>query len=542
MFVTSSDHHHIRPVPVPHHCCQESDIRTMLPSVSGDAVRNKSLCVCNLGLLVTCNPAVAEENERQNRVKDEQAVKIEACAKADQPAIKDPLGRIQGPACLFFDEAGNLTYAGSEESCPFEFDKEADVLLDGSNLIALPGLVDCHTHAVWAGSRSAEFAERLRGVPYIDIQLRGGGINSTTRATREASLTDLYEAARKRVDCLLHTSGATTVEIKSGYGLSVDSEFKMLQVADKIKSHSAATHTGPRVVKTFLGAHLIPPEFKDLREQYVRQVISEQIPKCAPIADHCDVFVDKGAFTLEEGRRILEAGQHAGLKVKAHAEQIEHTGCAKLVAELNGLSADHLERLDEDAAEWMGKRKTVATLLPGAQWYLRDISPPVDLLRKHSVTMAVSTDLNPGSSPVYDLMQCATMSCVMQGLTPEEAILGITRNAGMALGDSRLGHLTATKQGDTSGEDSLPTSVADVAFFRPPPGEGCTIESLIQFSGGYKCVGAIRDGKFLFRDTTSGDLRSLDQGNSYSMQSQNINTSPSLADDQRATAFSNSKM
>lgn len=158
----------------------------------------------------------------------------------------------------------------------------------------------------------------------------------------------------------------------------------------------------------------------------MNQVITEQLPACVNLAEHMDIFVDKGAFTLEEGMRILDAGKRQGLLVKAHAEQIEFTGCAKLVADLKGVSADHLERLDREGAEAMGKNNVVATMLPGAQFYLKDISPPVSLLREHSVKMAVATDLNPGSSPVFDLLQCATMSCVIQGLTSEEAILGIT--------------------------------------------------------------------------------------------------------------------
>eukprot|EP00392_Amoebophrya_sp_AT5.2_P000557 g558.t1 len=495
----------------------------------------KSLCIYNLGLLVTCDPNRGLRKKASTSRGGETLLKRRRSNEAsknpgegdaefassveDEEAGGDPLGRVPGPALIYIDEWGQLKFAGRQKDCPYsmvtpsstsghvqeETSKQfvdADVVIDGSGLIAMPGLVDCHTHSVWAGSRSAEFAERLRGVPYVDIQLRGGGINSTTRATRAASVVELYESAAKRVDCLLRTSGATTVEIKSGYGLSVADERKMLEVADRIRQDGASATSSaaaPRIFRTFLGAHLIPPEHRDDREKYVRQVISEQLPQCAPISDHCDVFVDKGAFTLDEGRRILEAGQKLGLRPKAHAEQIEHTGCAKLVADLGGLSADHLERLDEDAARAMGEKQTVGVLLPGAQWYLKDVAPPTALLRKHGVKMAVSTDLNPGSSPVYDLVQCATMACVMQGLTPEEALLGITRHAGLALGDNRLGWLGVDA-------DDAGGSVADVALFRPPPGEGCTVEALIQFSGGYKCVGAVRDGRVLFLEQDRGPL------------------------------------
>ncbi|CAD7976462.1 unnamed protein product [Amoebophrya sp. A25] len=445
-----------------------------------------SLCICNLGLLVTCAP----ETLTKTATSSAKPTGTEPSSPKRRHASDDPLGRVLGPAVIFIDENKKVKYCGSEVDCPFSFTDEADVTVDGSGLIALPGLVDCHTHAVWAGSRAEEFAERLRGVSYVDIQLRGGGINSTTRATRAASVAELYASAQARVDKLVRINGATTVEIKSGYGLSVEAEAKMLEVADKIRVKSNGVGAGgraegPRVVRTFLGAHLVPSEFRDDKEKYVRQVISEQIPRCKGIADHIDVFVDKGAFTLDEGRRILEAGKQAGMKIKAHAEQIEHTGVAKLVADMGGLSADHLERVDAEAASEMAKKNVVGVLLPGAQWYLKDIPPPAPMLREHGVKMAVSTDLNPGSSPVYDLIQCATMCCVMQGLTPEEAILGVTRHAGLALGDDRLGWLG-------------PGSVGDVAIFRPPPGEAATIESLIQFSGGYECVSCVRDGSLLF--------------------------------------------
>eukprot|EP00397_Hematodinium_sp_SG-2012_P045868 GEMP01051654.1.p1 GENE.GEMP01051654.1~~GEMP01051654.1.p1 ORF type:complete len:326 (-),score=77.63 GEMP01051654.1:639-1592(-) len=304
---------------------------------------------------------------------------------------------------------------------------------------------------------------------------RGGGILSTVQNTRNTSADDLLKVARQRVDGFVRR-GVTTVEIKSGYGLNVEAEYKMLDVARQCNSDKA------RIVTTFLGAHTLPADLKNDRKKYVNQVITEQLPKCAPIADHIDIFCDKGAFTLDEAQAILSAGQKMGLKVKAHAEQIEHSGCAKLVADMKGISADHLERLDEAGAEAMGKAGVVAVMLPGAQFYLKDISPPTALLRKYNVKMAVGTDLNPGSSPVHDILQMATMSTILQGLTVEEAVLGISKHAGLALGMDNVGWLG-------------PGSVQDLCLYRPAPGEPANVESLIQHMGANECMLTVKDGK-----------------------------------------------
>jgi imidazolonepropionase len=241
-----------------------------------------------------------------------------------------------------------------------------------------------------------------------------------------------------------------------------------------------------RVVTTFLGAHAVPEELRGNRNAYVRQVIDEQLPRCAPLADCIDVYCDRGAFTLDEAVEILTAGRARGLGVRAHAEQVEHTGIAEAAAALGATSVDHLERIDDRGIAAMAAHGTVAGLLPAAQVYLRDVSPPVAKLREAGVAMAVGTDLNPGTSPLRDLWIAATLATIVQGLTIPEAVLGITRNAGKALGRADLGWL---------GEGS----VADLAVFRPPPGEPPAVESLVQFLGDHRAALVVRDGRVVHR-------------------------------------------
>ena len=368
---------------------------------------------------------------------------------------------------------GKLLYVGDPANAP-----EAEVTVDGRGCIGLPGLVDPHTHAVWAGSRSSEFARRLAGESYTAILESGGGIRSTVRATREASTQALTVMARARIEGMLE-HGVTTVEVKSGYGLEPSQEARLLSVA-----RSASDLV--RVVTTFLGAHAVPEELRENRTAYVRQVIDEQLPRCAPLADCIDVYCDRGAFTLDEAVEILSAGRDRGLRVRAHAEQVEHTGIAEAAAALGATSVDHLERIDDRGIAAMAEHGTVAGLLPAAQVYLRDVSPPVARLREAGVPMAVGTDLNPGTSPVRDLWIAATLATLVQGLTIPEAVLGITRNAGKALGRPELGWL---------GEGS----VADLAVFRPPPGEPPAVESLVQFLGDHRAALVVRDGRVVHR-------------------------------------------
>ncbi len=354
---------------------------------------------------------------------------------------------------------------------------EADIVIDGLGLIALPGLVDPHTHAVWAGSRANEFARRLAGENYADILEAGGGILSTVEATRQASLHSLRCGVIARLSHM-QKRGVSMVEVKSGYGLNPEVEARMLVAAEP-------GNIGPRVIRTFLGAHTIPSEFRNRRDQYVQQIIEEQLPRCAPLADFIDVYCDRGAFTLDEAVAILSAGKEHGLKLRAHAEQVTHTGMAEAAAKLGATAIDHLERIDDAGIAAMAESGSVAVLLPGAQLYLKDTPPPVAAMRKAGVPMAIGTDLNPGSSPVHDLWTAATLACLTQGLTMEEALLGITRNAARALGSKRAGWLG-------------PMSHADIALYAPPVGEPATFESLIQHMGRPHAVHLIQHGKVIF--------------------------------------------
>lgn len=387
-------------------------------------------------------------------------------------AVDDPAGPGLGAladASIAF-AAGEVQWIGPARDAP-----EADRVIDGRGLLGMPGLVDCHTHAVWAGSRASEMARRLAGERYSDILESGGGILSTVRATRAASEAELTGACSVRLDDMLRR-GVTTVEVKSGYGLRPADEARLLRVA------AAAGAGRVRTVPTFLGAHTVPAELRGQRDAYVRQIIDEQLPLCAPLCEAIDVYCDRGAFDLDEAVAILSAGRALGLKVRAHAEQVAHTGIAAAAARLGATCVDHLERLDADGVAAMAEHGTVATLLPGAQLYLRDSPPPVALLREAGVRLAVATDLNPGSSPLHDLWAAATLSCILQGLTLAEAVRGITRNAGLALGRPELGWLGAG-------------SAADLALFRPPPGEPATVDTLVQHLQGHQAVAVVRGGR-----------------------------------------------
>lgn len=376
------------------------------------------------------------------------------------------LGVRAGASVAFLE--GEVAWIGAAAHAP-----DADEVMDGSGLVGLPGLVDPHTHAIWAGSRSDEFRRRLAGTSYSEILEAGGGILSTVQATRAASREDLAAAGRARLTGL-RSHGVTTVEVKSGYGLDPDTEVRILQAAWDCSDTV-------RVVPTFLGAHAVPPEFRHDRESYVWQVIHEQLPRCAPLADFVDVYCDRGAFTVGETVEILSAARSLGLGIKCHAEQVARTGAAAAAAGLGAVSVEHLEQIDAAGIAALAAAGTVAVLLPGAQLYLRDRSPPVADLRDAGVPLALGTDLNPGSSPVHDPWTIATLACLLQGFTIEEAVLGITRVAGRALGRPELGWIGAG-------------SVGDLALFAPPPGEPATVASLVQHMGAHRAVAVIRDG------------------------------------------------
>jgi imidazolonepropionase len=294
-----------------------------------------------------------------------------------------------------------------------------------------PGLIDCHTHTVFGGNRSGEFEQRLEGVSYADIAAQGGGIASTVRATRAASEDELFESAHKRLRSLLR-DGVTTVEIKSGYGLDLASERKLLRVIRRLGDALPVS-----VRATCLAAHALPPEFKDRADAYIDHICSEMLPALAAegLVDAVDAFCEYLAFSPAQVEQVFIAAAQLGLPVKLHAEQLSSLGGSSLAARYHALSADHLEFMTENDAIAMAASGTVAVLLPGAFYFLRETQlPPMDALRKHGVDIAIATDLNPGTSPALSLRLMLNMACTLFRMTPEEALAGVTLNAAKALG------------------------------------------------------------------------------------------------------------
>ncbi|PAU74221.1 imidazolonepropionase [Halomonas salipaludis] len=313
--------------------------------------------------------------------------------------------------------------------------------------VLTPGLVDCHTHLVFGGSRADEFEQRLEGVSYEEIARRGGGILSTVNATRAASEDELFAAARPRLEALM-AEGVTTVEIKSGYGLTVSDELKMLRVARRLGEALPV-----RVVTTLLGAHALPPEFANDSDGYIRLVCEEMIPAADAdgLADAVDVFCEKIAFSVAQCERVFAAAKDHGLPIKAHAEQLSSLGGSAAAARFGALSADHIEYLDEAGVAALRDAGSVAVLLPGAYHTLRETQlPPIDALRRAGVPMAVATDANPGSSPIFDPTLMLNFACTLFRLTPQEALAGMTAHGAQALGlaEQGLGRIQAGAPAD----------------------------------------------------------------------------------------------
>ncbi|WP_321345799.1 imidazolonepropionase [Breoghania sp.] len=338
---------------------------------------------------------------------------------------------------------GRIVYAGPRADAP-SFDKV--FAIDCGGRWITPGLVDCHTHLVHGGNRAKEFAMRLEGASYEEIARAGGGIASTVRATREADEAALLEQSLPWLDALLG-EGVTTVEVKSGYGLNLADELKALRVARELGRLRDVT-----VSKTFLGAHAVPPEYAGDREGYLRLVIEEMLPQVARegLADAVDAFCEGIAFTPDEVARLFEAAAALGLPVKLHADQLSNTHGGELAARFKALSADHMEHADEATARAMGQAGTVAVLLPGAFYFLRETQkPPVDLFRKHGVAMALATDCNPGTSPLTSLLLTMNMAATLFRMPVDECLTAVTRNAAQALGLSQeIGTLEVGKWAD----------------------------------------------------------------------------------------------
>lgn len=357
---------------------------------------------------------------------------------------EDPYGAIPDVAIGIVGERIAWIGPRSRLSAPPAQSAIEVVHLDGAWVT--PGLIDCHTHLVFGGSRANEFEDRLRGATYADIARRGGGILATVRATREASDDELLESARRRCRALM-AEGVTTVEVKSGYGLTVYDELRMLRTARRLQDLEPV-----RVCTTLLGAHALPPEHADAPDRYVDLVCDEMIPaaRVEGLADAVDAFCEHIGFTRDQVRRVFEAARAHGLPVKLHAEQLSDQDGTRLAAEFHALSADHLEWLSEAGVQAMADAGTVAVLLPGAFHTLRETRvPPISALRDAGVPMAIATDCNPGSSPTTALRLMLNFACLEFGLTPDEALAGVTREAARALGiDDAVGTLETSKRAD----------------------------------------------------------------------------------------------
>ena len=336
-----------------------------------------------------------------------------------------------------------IAWLGPMAERPMTSDAE---IVDCAHRLLTPGLIDCHTHLVYGGDRADEFERRLEGASYAEIASSGGGIVSTVNATRAASSDELFEQALPRLRQLM-SEGVTTLEIKSGYGLDCDNEIKMLRVTGQLE-----TELGLRIQKTFLGAHALPPEFDGRSDDYIALVCDEMLPRAHAegLVDAVDVFIESIAFSVAQGERVLARAQELGLPVKAHVEQLSDLGGAAMAAARGALSVDHLEYLNSDDVARLAQAKSVAVLLPGAFYFLREQQlPPLAALREQGVPIALASDANPGSSPVHSLLLIMNMACTLFRLTPAEALRGVTVNAARALGMAQqIGSLETGKQAD----------------------------------------------------------------------------------------------
>ncbi|MGN6365593.1 imidazolonepropionase [Asticcacaulis taihuensis] len=347
---------------------------------------------------------------------------------------------------------GRVVYAGPAT----DFDAPT---IDLGRRLVTPGLIDCHTHLVFAGNRAHEFKLRLDGATYEEIARAGGGILSTVTATRAASEDELITAALPRLDALI-ASGVSTIEIKSGYGLTLEDELKMLRAAKALERRRPV-----RVMTTLLGAHALPPEYKDRPDAYIDAVCHEMIPAVVGLASAVDVFCEGIGFSPAQTERVFQAAQAHGLRVKLHAEQLSNLHGAALAARYGALSADHLEHLDADGIEAMRDAGTVATLLPGAFYFMRETYlPPIEGLRAENVPMAIATDCNPGTSPLTSILMAMNMAATCFRLTIDECLAGVTTNAAQALGLSHeIGTLEAGKSCDLAIWDCA--EPADLVYF-----------------------------------------------------------------------------
>lgn len=352
-----------------------------------------------------------------------------------------PYGMIENAAIAI--EAGQVVWVGARDDLPPEFAGFATETLGGR--LVTPGLIDCHTHIVHGGDRAVEFEMRLNGATYEEVARAGGGIVSTVTATRTATEAQLLQDALRRVDVFI-AEGVTTIEIKSGYGLDTETELRMLRVA-----RAVAAQRPIRVKTSFLGAHATPAEYLNRDDEYIDDVCIPALraAHAEGLVDAVDGFCEGIAFDTVQIARVFDVAVELGLPVKLHAEQLSNIGGAKLAARYRALSADHIEYLDEDGVKALADAGATAVILPGAFYTIRESQvPPIDLLRKHGVPMALATDVNPGSSPLNSLLLALNMGCTLFRMTPEEALRGATQNAARALGITDVGMIKAGMRAD----------------------------------------------------------------------------------------------
>lgn len=367
---------------------------------------------------------------------------INAHVATMDPYIKTPYGLLKDHAVGVLN--GKIIFITPMEN--IQIDQIQGEIIDAQCNYLTPGFIDSHTHLIYGGQRSVEFNQRLKGCSYAEISQAGGGIMSTVNATRNRGSDELVDLARPRLEALLH-DGVTTVEIKSGYGLTLQDELKILRAAKRLLADYPVTGQ-----TTLLAAHAIPPEFHNHSDDYVKLICEEIIPQTAAeeLATAMDVFCEEIAFTLAQCEQLFVAAKKAGLGIKIHAEQLSNCHAAELAAHHSAWSADHLEYLDENGVKALKQSGTIATLLPGAFYFLGETQkPPIDLLRHYQVPIALASDLNPGSSPLSSLRLMMNMGCVLFNLTPEEALQGTTINAAAALKlDKVVGTLSVGKAAD----------------------------------------------------------------------------------------------
>ena len=354
-----------------------------------------------------------------------------------------PYGAIERAALGWKD--GLIAYAGAMEALPGRAESLAKEVHSARNAWITPGLIDCHTHLVFGGDRAHEFEQRLGGATYEDIARAGGGIMSTVRATRDADEESLFAQSLRRAE-FLRADGVTTIEIKSGYGLDLEGERKMLRVARRI-----GEALGIGISTTLLAAHALPPEFAGRADAYIDEICANILPAIARegLADAVDAFCERIAFTPDQTRRVFARARELGLPVKLHADQLSDLGGAALAAEFGARSAEHLEHTSEDGVRAMAQAGTVAVLLPGAYYALRDTQlPPIDAFRAAGVPIAIASDLNPGTSPLLSLRLAMNMGCILFRLTPEESLRGATVHAARALGLDDRGTLEVGQRAD----------------------------------------------------------------------------------------------